>query len=129
VELEEAENGLPPEVPWQAVKHWVEYVARELSHPSRNHSYIRDYAYTNEHEFFAVLAEYFFKSPELLEEKDPELYGMLQKMFHQDTASLMDLTFSRRPRYGRNTPCPCGSGKKYKHCCLLKAGEMRSRRK
>ena len=33
VELEEAENGLPPEVPWQAVKHWVEYVARELSHP------------------------------------------------------------------------------------------------
>lgn len=21
------------------------------------------------------------------------------------------------PRIGRNTPCPCGSGKKYKHCC------------
>ncbi len=21
---------------------------------------------------------------------------------------------------GRNEPCPCGSGKKYKHCCLLK---------
>jgi tetratricopeptide (TPR) repeat protein len=21
---------------------------------------------------------------------------------------------------GRNDPCPCGSGKKYKHCCLLK---------
>jgi uncharacterized protein YecA (UPF0149 family) len=20
----------------------------------------------------------------------------------------------------RNDPCPCGSGKKYKHCCLLK---------
>ena len=19
---------------------------------------------------------------------------------------------------GRNDPCPCGSGKKYKHCCL-----------
>ena len=19
---------------------------------------------------------------------------------------------------GRNAPCPCGSGKKYKHCCL-----------
>ncbi|MGB8986576.1 MAG: zinc-dependent peptidase [Candidatus Sulfotelmatobacter sp.] len=126
VELEEAENGLPPEVPWQAVKHWVEYVGRELSHPSRNHSYIRDYAYTNEHEFFAVLAEYFFKSPELLEEKDPELYGMLQEMFNQDTASLMDLTFSRRPRYGRNVPCPCGSRKKYKHCCLLKAVETKT---
>ena len=22
---------------------------------------------------------------------------------------------------GRNEPCPCGSGKKYKHCCALKA--------
>jgi hypothetical protein len=22
---------------------------------------------------------------------------------------------------GRNDPCPCGSGRKYKHCCLLKA--------
>jgi len=126
VELEEAENGLPPEVPWPAVKHWVQYVARELSHPSRNRSYIRDYAYTNEHEFFAVLAEYFFKSPDLLEKKDPQLYRMLQKMFHQDTASLMKLTFSRRPRYGRNAPCPCGSGKKYKHCCLLKAVETRT---
>jgi len=26
---------------------------------------------------------------------------------------------SRKP--GRNDPCPCGSGKKYKHCCLAKA--------
>jgi uncharacterized protein len=24
----------------------------------------------------------------------------------------------RRPRTGRNDPCPCGSGKKYKKCCL-----------
>lgn len=23
-------------------------------------------------------------------------------------------------RVGRNDPCPCGSGKKYKHCCRLK---------
>jgi SEC-C motif-containing protein len=25
------------------------------------------------------------------------------------------------PKPGRNEPCPCGSGKKYKQCCLLKA--------
>jgi MtfA peptidase len=125
VELEAAENGLPTEVPRQAVKCWVQYAARELSHPSKNRSYIRDYAYTNDHEFFAVLAEYFFKSPGLLEKKDPQLYGMLQEMFQQDTASLMK-PFSRRPRYDRNAPCPCGSGKKYKHCCLLKAVEMRT---
>jgi uncharacterized protein YecA (UPF0149 family) len=22
------------------------------------------------------------------------------------------------PKISRNAPCPCGSGKKYKHCCL-----------
>jgi len=26
-----------------------------------------------------------------------------------------------QPRVGRNQPCPCGSGKKYKHCCGRKA--------
>ncbi|MBE7538671.1 MAG: SEC-C domain-containing protein [Opitutaceae bacterium] len=25
---------------------------------------------------------------------------------------------SASPKVGRNDPCPCGSGKKYKHCCL-----------
>src|SRR5690606_12972800 len=24
---------------------------------------------------------------------------------------------------GRNAPCPCGSGKKYKHCCLIASVE------
>ena len=26
----------------------------------------------------------------------------------------------KRPKVGRNDPCPCGSGKKYKNCCLKK---------
>ena len=123
VENEEAAHGLPPEVPWQAVKHWLQYVAAELSHPPKNRSYINEYAYTNEHEFLAVLAEYFFKSPDQLQKKNPQLYNMLREMFHQDTSSLLRLTSSGRLRCGRNDPCPCGSGKKYKHCCLLKAVE------
>jgi SEC-C motif-containing protein len=28
---------------------------------------------------------------------------------------------SATPKTGRNDPCPCGSGKKYKHCCLAKS--------
>ncbi len=28
---------------------------------------------------------------------------------------------SAHPKVGRNDPCPCGSGKKYKQCCLGKA--------
>ncbi|HBF88607.1 MAG TPA: hypothetical protein DDX39_08200 [Bacteroidales bacterium] len=26
----------------------------------------------------------------------------------------------KEPKVGRNEPCPCGSGKKYKKCCLNK---------
>ena len=33
-------------------------------------------------------------------------------------------TFTReQPKVGRNQPCPCGSGKKYKHCCGSLVGE------
>ncbi|UCH82539.1 MAG: SEC-C domain-containing protein, partial [Nitrospiraceae bacterium] len=28
---------------------------------------------------------------------------------------------------GRNDPCPCGSGKKYKKCCLSKTYKERGR--
>ena len=31
-------------------------------------------------------------------------------------------------KIGRNTPCPCGSGKKYKRCCLSKEKEMKKRK-
>jgi hypothetical protein len=31
--------------------------------------------------FLSVVSEYFFKQPELLAEKHPELYGMLERMF------------------------------------------------
>ena len=31
----------------------------------------------------------------------------------------MELTIRRdKPKIGRNEPCPCGSGKKYKKCCI-----------
>jgi preprotein translocase subunit SecA len=29
---------------------------------------------------------------------------------------------NRQQKVGRNDPCPCGSGKKYKNCCMRKAG-------
>jgi hypothetical protein len=30
-------------------------------------------------------------------------------------------------RAGRNEPCPCGSGQKYKRCCETSAGQTRTR--
>ncbi len=118
VEDGEARKGLPREVPWPAVKQWIQFVARELAQPSQTDAFIDEYAYTNEHEFFAVLAEYFFKSPELLKRKDPRLYQLLRNLFHQDPASLLQRTSRGRRRIGQNDPCPCGSGKKFKDCCL-----------
>jgi uncharacterized protein len=34
------------------------------------------------------------------------------------TSSYEDTTYRRvEPKVGRNEPCPCGSGRKFKHCC------------
>lgn len=36
----------------------------------------------------------------------------------RDMAETADSTYRRRAaKVGRNDPCPCGSGRKYKHCC------------
>jgi len=32
-------------------------------------------------------------------------------------------------KINRNAPCPCGSGRKYKHCCLKKKEAMSPRAK
>jgi Mlc titration factor MtfA (ptsG expression regulator) len=118
VEQEEIETGLPAEVPLDVVRQWVRYVGHELAHPSNRGVGINDYAYTNEHEFFAVLSEYFFGSPEALRAKNPALYGLLRRLFHQDPAALASHLPRTRGRARRNGPCPCGSGKKFKDCCL-----------
>jgi Mlc titration factor MtfA (ptsG expression regulator) len=122
IERQEAEGGLPPEVSAEVVRQWVGYVARELAHPSHQRSGIDDYAYRNEHEFFAVLPEYFFGSPESLRAREPELYDLLRRLFHQDPAALTGR--QRRPcgRVRRGRPCPCGSGKKFKDYCLRPNG-------
>ncbi|GHV88834.1 UPF0225 protein [Spirochaetia bacterium] len=40
-----------------------------------------------------------------------------------DDGEIVPVTIVRTgPKIGRNDPCPCGSGKKYKHCCGRNAG-------
>ena len=43
--------------------------------------------------------------------------SLLQSDTVPETVSAPVTTVSRRQRIGRNDPCPCGSGKKYKKCC------------
>lgn len=116
VEQEEVQHGLPPEVPVDVIREWSSFVARELKHPEINKAHIDPYGYTDEHELLAVLTEYFFESPENLRKRDPALYDLMRKLFHQDPASLLSHLQPQR-QTGRNAPCPCGSGKKFKHCC------------
>jgi len=39
----------------------------------------------------------------------------------QDQTSPKQTPYVNRDKVGRNDPCPCGSQKKYKHCCLSKS--------
>lgn len=119
---DEAIDGIPPGVPADLARAWIQWVAKELANPPAKRSHINPYAYTNEAEYFAVLVEYFFEAPDILQRKNPKIYAMLEKMIRQDTAAfLCGVTKFRARRVGRNSPRPCGSGKKYKKCCLLLA--------
>ncbi|RYU81244.1 M90 family metallopeptidase [Hymenobacter persicinus] len=108
---------------------WEAVMAREIAAIRAGRSEINDYGGTNEAEFFAVVTEYFFEKPEKLQAEHPELYGLLLLAFRQNPRSRFLQwatdprqwlkTLRSRRKFGRNDPCPCGSGKKYKDCHLL----------
>ncbi|UEG50808.1 zinc-dependent peptidase [Ferruginibacter lapsinanis] len=67
----------------QYVIPWLDMIHQEMKKIAANRSDINVYAYTNQTEFFAVVAEYFFERPDLLQQKHPDLYKMLLMMFKQ----------------------------------------------
>ena len=48
----------------------------------------------------------------------PQSVRALHKFWIERTALQSAPARRAAPKIGRNDPCPCGSGKKYKHCCL-----------
>jgi Mlc titration factor MtfA (ptsG expression regulator) len=54
---------------------------------TRRKSYLRTYAFSNFHEFWAVSVEAFFENPAGLKENMPELYGALCRVLNQDPVS------------------------------------------
>jgi Mlc titration factor MtfA (ptsG expression regulator) len=105
-----------------AIGPWIDLVRRKMEEMRSGKSDINPYGLTNESEFFAVTTEYFFERPGLMERKHPELFAMMSRVFNQnlgDRAAALAREIKRgRVRFGRNSPCPCGSGIKYKKCCL-----------
>jgi Mlc titration factor MtfA (ptsG expression regulator) len=69
------------------VKPWLRLIHENISNIQRNESDINPYAATNEAEFFAVVAEYFFERPLLLKERHPDLYALLESVFRQEPAT------------------------------------------
>jgi Mlc titration factor MtfA (ptsG expression regulator) len=61
---------------------WLELMRKEIGLILKDRSDISPYGATNEAEFFAVVSEYFFERPKLLNEKHPELYKLLSEIFN-----------------------------------------------
>lgn len=89
VHLLDKSDGATDGIPENLMAHeytlpWVKMMHEEMERIEDNKSDINPYAITNEAEFFAVVAEYFFEKPGILKDKHPELYARLSKIFSQN---------------------------------------------
>ena len=60
---------------------WISLIQEQIQSIAKGKSDINPYSTMNKAEFLAVVAEYFFERPALLQNKHPELYAMLKEMF------------------------------------------------
>ncbi len=58
------------------------------------------------------------RNPDLSFEKRPGRLGDMLAAFEGDEDDDFPMPAEAPPKIGRNDPCPCGSGKKYKKCCV-----------
>ncbi len=80
--MDGATDGIPEHLlSKQYVLPWVELMHKTMEEINDDKSDIRKYGGTSQTEFFAVVAEYFFERPDLLESKHPELYKMMEACF------------------------------------------------
>jgi len=91
VHLLDKADGATDGVPESLMQHsyaipWLQLMHREMHKIKSGKSDINPYALTNEAEFLAVAAEYFFEKPEQLKNKHPELYDTLSSIFQQSPA-------------------------------------------
>ncbi len=89
VHLLDKSDGAVDGLPENLLQHryilpWLRMIRQEIQRIKEGESDINPYAATAESEFLAVVAEYFFERPALLEAKHPDLYRMLTMIFHQN---------------------------------------------
>ncbi len=100
---------------------WLKRIHSEVQKITQGSSDINPYGASRREEFFPVVAEYFFERPKQMRRNHPELYELLQVAFQQSMADRV-LRRVKVGSVGRNAPCPCGSGRKYKRCCGKRGG-------
>ncbi len=82
-----ATDGLPEHLLVQEhIKPWLHLIHQKINEIKANQSDINPYGITNEAEFFAVVSEYFFKRPDLLQQGHPKLFARLEEIFRQNPA-------------------------------------------
>ncbi|GAB2688607.1 hypothetical protein GCM10027037_08940 [Mucilaginibacter koreensis] len=91
VHLVDGSDGAIDGTPENLMEHsstipWLKMIHQEMHRIEAGHSDINPYALTNEAEFLAVVAEYFFEKPDQFKVKHPDLYEALAKMFNQHPA-------------------------------------------
>ena len=80
----------------------------------------------NDPRYVARLERHYALTKRAASDPTHPLYDKLQEIVKEESEILPDpQPVSRTKRVGRNDPCPCGSGKKYKYCCMRK--DRRSR--
>ncbi len=84
-------DGIPENLmAHQYIIPWLKMMHQEMHRIKVGKSDINTYALTNESEFLAVAAEYFFEKPQKFRHMHPELYQMLSLIFVQDLESSED---------------------------------------
>ena len=112
-------DGLPLKLNEEAYSvPWLELIRLKTDQIVRAQSDINAYGATNRQEFLSVAGEYFFERPHLLKKNHPKLYEYLSVAFNQTPDTVLSPQKKRVKKPGRNSPCLCGSGEKYKNCCL-----------
>jgi MtfA peptidase len=83
--LDGAIDGSPDfMLPKAYLQPWLRLIHKNIQEIKHRHSDINPYGATNEAEFFAVASEYFFKRPDLLHAKHPDLFVALETIFRQN---------------------------------------------
>jgi MtfA peptidase len=77
-------DGSPEMMVKEHLQPWLRLMHETMQQMGKGRTDINPYGLTNEAEFFAVVSEYFFKRPDLLKQKHPELFEQLELIFKQN---------------------------------------------